>query len=66
MPFIKVLPVQGRVNFVNVAAIQSIAEGGPEDADVGPAFVITFQSGQQVVCRGEAEDVRRKIAAAEK
>jgi uncharacterized protein YlzI (FlbEa/FlbD family) len=66
MPFIKVLPVQGRVNFVNIAAIQSIAEGGPEDAVEGPAFVLTFRSGQEVVCRGEAEEARRKIAAAEK
>jgi uncharacterized protein YlzI (FlbEa/FlbD family) len=66
MPFIKVTPVSGRVSFVNIAAIQSITEGGPEDVDAGPAFVITFQSGQEVVCRGEAEDVRRKIAAVEK
>jgi uncharacterized protein YlzI (FlbEa/FlbD family) len=66
MPFIKVEPIQGHVSFVNIAAIQSITAGGPEDAAVGPSFVITFRSGQEVVCRGEAEDVRRKIAAAEK
>jgi uncharacterized protein YlzI (FlbEa/FlbD family) len=66
MPFIKVDPIEGRVSFVNIAAIQSITEGGPEDATEGPAFVITFRSGQEVVCRGEAEDVRRKIAAVEK
>jgi uncharacterized protein YlzI (FlbEa/FlbD family) len=66
MPFIKVMPVQDRTSFVNIAAIQSITEGGPEDAAEGPAFVLTFRNGHEVVCRGEAEDVRRKIAAVEK
>jgi hypothetical protein len=66
MPFIKVMPVQDRTSFVNIAAIQSITEGGPEDATEGPAFVITFRNGQSLVCHGEAQDARRKIAAAEK
>jgi uncharacterized protein YlzI (FlbEa/FlbD family) len=66
MPFIKVLPVQDRVSFVNIAAIQSITEGGPEDVDEGPCFVLTFRNGQSLVCHGEADDVRRKIAAVEK
>jgi uncharacterized protein YlzI (FlbEa/FlbD family) len=66
MPFIKVTPVQDRISFVNVDDIQSIAMGGPEDTNEGPCFVLTFRNGQSLVCHGEAEDVRRKIAAVEK
>lgn len=66
MPFIKVAPIQGPVSFLNIDDIRSIAAGDPEDADASPSFVITFRNGQQIACRGAAEDVRQKIAAAEK
>jgi hypothetical protein len=51
MPFIKVMPVQDRISFVNVDDIQSIAMGGPEDTNEGPCFVLTFRNGQSLVCR---------------
>lgn len=66
MPFIKVAPIQGRVSYVNIDDIRSIAAGDPEDADAGPTFVITFRNGNEIACRGAAEEVRQKIDAAEK